>query len=756
MRLTTNSPGRILLVVLALACARAVLPPEPTASAPLATQPIAAESLEAEAASPNTAEIVPIRGDAPIPGPVGKRTPPGIPELVRVGLLTDQESIELPCCNSDVTAIVGGRALVAVESIVVEPAVERSKGGTLRLQIAALRDEEQALQLARTVEKTMSTPTSVVFDAGTGLYRIRAGSFSEREQAEEARRFFNQNNFHEVWVVGEQATLVNPGLRVERGDRAWVVPGRWLRVKSTSGRGLTMADKTYRGDLLVYLNDRGTLNLVNEIGLDDYLRGVVPREMGPKIFDNLDALKAQAVAARTYTLRNMGEFSEEGYDICATPRCQVYGGMGAEDALSDRAVLETSSEVLLHDGFYADALYSSTCGGHTEDVEVVFPLKNEAYLRGVPCLEAGVDRLGEAGGRSVSLAAGVVSRLAPASSSPMAAADFAARVRKLTELAGLSTPSDSLTSLERRQVQRFLTAQLGLELDARLFVSLEDVPYLLEGSPASWEPEDLQLAAFLTQAGLLTGPLDEPLTDEAIEQTLFQVAVFLQLVEVREVRYLGRTQNQIAVRESGEERRLDLDSRLLTFRLLGRREEAAPVTLLPGDRLTLFLSAGRLAALRHTVDPDGVAFDRTSNRSTWTHFRADSELSARVAERYPGLEFGRFEILGRGVSGRVREIEIFGNDTESVRIRGLPIRWTLDLPDTLFTARRLDPPGREGGWLFSGRGWGHGVGLCQVGSYGMALRGHDYHDILSHYYSGVEIARIGATVEKAHEPALGR
>ncbi|MFQ5525723.1 MAG: SpoIID/LytB domain-containing protein [Thermoanaerobaculia bacterium] len=739
--------GRLLIFLAALACARAVMPPGPTSSAPLEVLP----SAETAAREP-PASVAP-RG-----------APPKIPHKVRVGLLTDQESIELPCCSADIVAVVGGRILVTAESIRVAPAVERSSPGTFRLQIAALRDEEQALNLARTVEERMQVPTSVVFDAGTGLYRVRAGSYEDRDVADRARRVFNQYNFHDVWVVSEQESLINPGLRVERGDKAWVVRGRWLRIRSTSGRGIAMGDKTYRGDLMVFLNNRGTLNLVNEVTLDDYLRGVVPREMGPKIFDHLDALKAQAVAARTYTLKNMGEFTEEGYDICATPRCQVYGGMTSEDPLSDRAVLETSAEVLLHDGHYADTLYSSTCGGHTENVEVVFPLKTEAYLRGVPCLEAGVDRIGEARARGVSLEAELARRLVPAVAAGdaggsvvtelHAASDFAVRLHQLVRLAGYAAPEDELASLDRREVQRFLSSQLGLTPDARLFVSPEDVPYLLEDPPSEWDADDLRLAAYLTQAGLLSGPLDEPLSEAGIEEVLFHLAVFLRLVEVREVRYLERTENRLRVRDGGEVHELDFDSALRTFRRLGEREEAAPVALLPGDRLTVYLREGRLMALRHSVDPDGVAFDRTSNMSTWTRFRTDGELAQRVAERYPGLAFKRFEILGRGVSGRVSEIEIVGGEGDSVTVRGLPIRWTLDLPDTLFTARRLDPPGREGGWLFSGRGWGHGVGLCQVGSYGMAMRGHDYREILNHYYRGVEMTRINASPET--DRRLGR
>lgn len=679
---------------------------------------------------------------------------PEIPELVRVGLLSDQEVIQLPCCSVDVIAIVGGRTLVAAESIEVRPSVQPAARGSFRLQIGALRDEQQALQLARTVEATIGEPTSVVFDAGTGLYRIRAGKYPDREAAERARRLFNQNNFHDVWVASEQEALVDPALRVVRGDRAWIVPGRWLRVHSTSGQGIAMGDKTYRGDLLVYLNDRGTLNLVNEVGLDDYLRGVVPREMGPKIYDNLDALKAQAVAARTYTLKNLGEFAEEGYDICATPRCQVYGGMDSEDPLSDQAVLETSTEVLLFDGAFADSLYSSTCGGHTENVETVFPLKSEAYLRGVPCLEAGVDRLGSAGSTRSTLPARLTRRLAPAGHSPVAAADFAIRVRRLAALAGLSTPDDSLASLERKEVQRFLASQLALDLDAKLFVSPEDVPYLLEQIPEGWEPRDLRLAAYFAQVGLLVGPLDRALSREETEATLFQLAVFLRLLDVREVRYLSQGDEELVVRDGSEVHRLQLATEFETFRLQGQREEPAPLALLAGDRLTVYLHRDLVVAVRHAVDPDGVAFDRTSNLRAWNHFRSDSEIARLVADRYPGLEFDGFEIQGRGVSGRVSQLAISGAGGRKVAVRGLPIRWTFDLPDTLFTARRLDPPGREGGWLFSGRGWGHGVGMCQVGSYGMALRGHGYREILSHYYRGLELVKLGQSVPAG--TALGR
>src|SRR5690606_38589234 len=171
------------------------------------------------------------------------------------------------------------------------------------------------------------------------------------------------------------------------------VVGRRFALHAAHGGWLEFDGRRFRGALVVYLNDRGSLNVVNEVSLEDYLRGVVPRELGPDSYPQLEALKAQAVAARSYTLRNLGGFAEEGYDLCGTPKCQVYGGAGAEHPLSDRAVRETAGEVLLGDSEAIEALYTATCGGHTEDVEVVFPLKSADYLRGVACIEAGAVRL---------------------------------------------------------------------------------------------------------------------------------------------------------------------------------------------------------------------------------------------------------------------------------------------------------------------------------------------------------------------------
>jgi len=100
-------------------------------------------------------------------------------------------------------------------------------------------------------------------------------------------------------------------------------PSTKVRAAS-SGARLTIDNRTYRGAIEVFGNSRNTLTIVNELPVEEYLLGVVPNELSPTTFGQIEALKAQAVAARTYVQRNLGQSKNEGYDICATDACQVH------------------------------------------------------------------------------------------------------------------------------------------------------------------------------------------------------------------------------------------------------------------------------------------------------------------------------------------------------------------------------------------------------------------------------------------------
>ncbi len=724
--------------------------PAPAASVPLPPLP---EQTPAPVAQPVSAP----------PAPVLPVSPPEVPRpfsgWVRIGLATDLESVTLPCCEGELAVDVGGLRLDVASPLRISAAATSVSAAVYRVQVAALKDEEQAKELARRLGTLTGLPADSRFDAQAGIYRVRVGRFAAREPAEEASRRWARFGVDNSWIVSEGAGLGQPALDVTHRGKAYRVSGRSFVLSAPGAPAASLNSwvrwegRRYRGRLVVYLNDRGRLNLVNELPIEQYLRGVVPRELGPGAYPEIEALKAQAIAARSYTLRNLGEFADEGYDLCGTPRCQVYGGMDDEHPLSDRAVAETAGEILLYAGQPIDALYSATCGGHTENVEVVFPLKRAPYLRGVPCIEAGEATLrnrASAGAKALRVAQVALERALPGVADRLeSAADLERALARLASAAGLETPADSLASLDRREVQRFLGSMFDLAADARLFVRSEELGYLVANPPPEWNIEDRRLAAFLVESGLLAPPRAEEkrLSAEEGEELLFQLALFLRVVERRAATFssLAAAAPELVARDDGAELHFALPANLATFRLEGGAARAGDLVLEAGDALELYLVGGGVVAVAQKVDPRGAGFDRTHNLSRWTRYRSDAELAASVAARLPGFAFASFEVLTRGVSGRVGRIRLLSRDrqpAESVDVEGLAVRWTLDLPDTLFTARRLAPAKGEAGWQFSGRGWGHGVGLCQVGSYGMARRGHDYRAILAHYYGGARLQRI--------------
>ena len=702
-------------LLVAAACGRSVPRPATGPAAAARPAPPAVSAPPEESSPPTPRAPLPPAGEpetvpeAEMPadaGPVG-------PIRVRVGLASDLAEVTLPCCEPPLLLEIGDGPVPLTAPARVVAGGGAARPGLWRLQVAALHDEAQATSLADRLHRQTGLEADARFDAGVGLYRVRAGRFAERAEAEAALRRNAGRGLTGAWVTSEGGGVDDPQLVVTFGRRRLVVPGRRLAVVPASGDAVPFAGQRYRGRLLLFVNDRGTLNAIDDVPLEDYLRGVVPREMGPERYARLEALEAQAVAARTYTLGHLGEFAREGYDICATPRCQVYGGMGAEHPLSDRAVEATAGQVLLYRGALIDARYSATCGGHTEDAATVFPLEEAPYLAGVPCIEAGTTRLAGTVVAGSPLAAAVDDLLLPPAPAGDRRAELGARLEHLALLAGIELPDDRLASLDRREVARFVGA-------------------LLAASPGVVRPASLPL-------GTSGGAASEPgtLARSEAADLLFALARRLGVVEEETADFQGAADGVLSVRVAGEDRRLPLPATFGTFHG-GARPEAAPLDAAPGDRLRLLVARDRLLAV--VADEAGGGAIGPDRTAPWTRTIPDAELRRRIEARYPGLRVERFEVVSRGVSGRVGKVRVWGTGGESVDIEGLAIRWTFDLPDTRFTvAATKDRSGRPA-WRFVGTGWGHGVGMCQVGAWAMAGRGATYREILQHYYRGVVLA----------------
>jgi stage II sporulation protein D len=170
-------------------------------------------------------------------------------------------------------------------------------------------------------------------------------------------------------------------------DGTTVVSGNPIRVVALTGH-VTIAGRPYRGVADVTTNSGGALAGVNELPLEEYLYGVVPRELPPVPYGLPEAQKAQAVTARTYALANMGKHLANGYNLTNTTGDQVYGGLRDEHPVSTAAVDATTGIVAVYRGALISTLYHSTSGGFTANSEDVYA-NPVAYLRGVPDAERG-------------------------------------------------------------------------------------------------------------------------------------------------------------------------------------------------------------------------------------------------------------------------------------------------------------------------------------------------------------------------------
>ena len=154
------------------------------------------------------------------------------------------------------------------------------------------------------------------------------------------------------------------------------------RVTVASTARVLIGGAQYRGVAEVMRNAAGTLAGIDEVGMEEYLYGVVPRELGPAQYPEMEAQKAQAVAARTYAHASLGKHWNNGYDVLATVQDQVYGGVAAEHSISTSAVNATAGIVATYNGVMINALFYATSGGRTSNSEDVFAV-TEPYLRSV-------------------------------------------------------------------------------------------------------------------------------------------------------------------------------------------------------------------------------------------------------------------------------------------------------------------------------------------------------------------------------------
>ena len=767
---TTRAQGGLLALLLAAACTTATPPP-----AHPQPQPPQAE------VTPVVARPASANGLTRVTQTRAIRDP-----RIRVGLLSDQATVSFARVDGGyfvATSAIGGESYATKRGLTIVAPLSTAAPVRWAVQVSAISDITSVQALTEKLRTEEKVRGDFVYDPASGVYRVLAGDFAESAAATSLRDALQGKGYgNDLFVVKRPNDKpVDKKLTItdDEGESVTLLADSIL-ITPQKEDTVEIGDKPYRGAARVWINSRGQLNVINELNLEDYLQGVVPAEMGPKIYDELEALKAQAIAARTYAVRNLGQYRGEGYDICPGPACQAYIGFSGEDALSNQAVQQTAGLIITYDGKPIDALYTATCGGETSDVGVMFPGRNEPYLKRASCAEleltsiagradsgllteqqvsarlfATVVGLPEGGtswsARDVEAAVTAAMRLlgtAPGQLAVVPSAYPAAGPTQSTLDAvatGMAAPLAHPASSRRGDVLTYLAHVFAFDANGRILTMPEDRKYFFPRSGTETTP--YQAAAFLIKFGFL--PAQEidriDLTAAMPREELYGILgswlhKHQALAEVtgKIASVNGRI---VGLKAEGRVTTHTLPPGIPIFRRIGDRyQEYASVPVMIGDRAVLHLSS-RKAPLAMIVQAnvDGVSFDRTSSFADWTRSFRATELVTSINKRNPIQQLQGLRPLTIDASHRIAELEVTAEGGRTFVLRGLPIRWSLNVPDNLFVFEKTSDPDGVDRYTFYGKGWGHGVGFCQVGAYGMAFRGWPASQILTHYYTGVQI-----------------
>ncbi len=245
-----------------------------------------------------------------------------------------------------------------------EPAPSPSAGVPGRRNVSP-RDASE-----RTVRVALASRLGVVRLTSEGGWRIYGADGRTPAALTEAR---------ESWVLERNGRRVSARREDSRPVSLRDTP--LIARPSDAGGTITFNGKRWRGELLVVATDSGLL-VVNRLRMDDYVKGVVPLEIGTRSEQDVAAVEAQAVTARSYAVTHL---AGEGrpFDMQATVADQVYGGQSAESPVGNRAVEATAGLVLMYAGRVVNAPYHATCGGYTAEPEDVWRAGPEPYLKRV-------------------------------------------------------------------------------------------------------------------------------------------------------------------------------------------------------------------------------------------------------------------------------------------------------------------------------------------------------------------------------------
>lgn len=742
----------------------------------------------------------------------------GAEPLIRIGLSTNSGTVSITTGDSSLVAyspdeqarmLASNRVSVAARSY-KPPEVEN-----YRFEFQNLPTAEEANELAKDIREATGETALVSIDTATNTWKIWVGSvFDDVDEAEKFKAALVEKGFEDATMVTEKKVVpsddaialsqqlrtigksdvrslvkttgtsqvigpdvVNPNLR-EVVINGPTETSKYTSLKSVSFGSLNermnpvrLNGKAYRGKIEVFVNAKGSLTVVNVVPLEEYLLGVVPAELG---LPQLEAQKAQAIAARTYAVANINGYSSKGFDMVPTVWSQVYKGVSIETNMGTRAVNETRGQIATYDGKPIMAYFTSTCGGRTENSENVFD-HAEPYLRGVECSLEGRQHFEPFLVRTVRTPA----KLRDDANlelvqliSLLAVNGFSLTSNQLTDswfedvptegemsnwLNNLATkfgkvfPNVNKETAKPTELARILSSMIYAPGAPDTLLSDSDVNYHLAFDDAADIPKERRAdLAMLMRDGYfklhadLTLKPNKPFTRADMLRLIRQIYVKKKWMPVlQSATTKASVDGKLVLRVGKTDKPLAIRSDVFLFRQFG--EALYPVkeaALVGGENVRYQMdSAGSVWYLEIEPTDLPTVAENMSPFTNWSASLSASAVQSRLSRYVRGIgTLYDVNIKQKGYSRRAVELEIIGSNGVKT-LKGGKIRSALRLKEQLFVINKRYSGNTVTSYTFTGRGWGHGVGMCQYGAYGMAKMGVKYDAIIKHYYTGVAVTK---------------
>lgn len=743
----------------------------------------------------------------------------GTEPLIRIGLSTNSSSVSITTDDSTLVAYSPDEQLRVLSANRVSVAARAYRPPVVdqfRFEVQGLPTVAEANDLAKDIRESTEETALVSVDPATNTWRVWVGGvFDSIEDAEKFKTAMSEKGFDDLILVSEKKTVVSEeaialsqqnrtagksqvrSLIRPTGDASQIIgpptvdpnlrevlvngpveTARYSSLKAVSFGSLNeranpvrLNGKAYRGKIEVFVNAKGSLTVVNVVPLEEYLLGVVPAELS---LPHIEAQKAQAIAARTYAVANIGGYGTQGFDMVPTVWSQVYKGVSIETAMGTRAVRETAGQVAMYNGKPIMAYFTSTCGGRTENSENIFD-HAEPYLRGVECSLEGQRHFDPFMIKSARQPAKLrdeanleLVRLI----SMLAVNGFSLTTNHITDdwledvptdgevsnwmnnLAskfGRVFPNVNKDSAKPPELARILSSFIYTPGAPDTLLSDSDINYHLAFADAAEIPKErradiamlmrdgyfalypdltLQPNRHFSRAKMLR--LVKQIYDKKKWMPSLQTGTTKATVDGKLVLRSGRTDKQVSVRPD-----------VFLFRQFGDAMYQMKEAALVGGENVRYLTDASGAVWYLEIEPTDqpTVAENMSPFTNWSTTLGAGAVQSRLSRYVRGIgTLYDVNIKQKGYSRRAVEIEIIGSNGVKT-LKGGKIRSALRLREQLFVINKRYSGDKVASYTFTGRGWGHGVGMCQYGAFGMAKMGVKYDDIVKHYYTGADVVK---------------